>query len=130
MHRESFEGLMVFHYYNRTALIQLIAETNQHLATSQSMYKDFFQDDFRDFFETMKGLELGYVNYNYEKPDKNVMPRDDFMYTRFLKIAEEYPNQGILCVVGNTHLEKNWSGSNLRNTPTSPFFNATANIMV
>lgn len=128
-HRESFQGLSVMYYYDREVVESLVLKTIDEMERKSEKYTTFFGDDFVQFATMILEMDDG-LTFDYTNPNNNYKFRDRLIYKKFITLAEEYPNTGILCVIGMRHATKGSSIYKLDKLDFSPFQNQVMIIKV
>ncbi|MEO9870065.1 TraB/GumN family protein [Ekhidna sp.] len=118
-HRESYQGLSVMYYYDREIVESLVLKTIDELERKSKEYMKFFGDDFVDFATMILEMDDG-LTFDYTNPNNNYKFRDRLIYKKFVSLVEDYPNKGILCVIGMRHATKGSSIYKLNNLDSSP----------
>ncbi len=121
-HRESYQGISVMYYYNREVVESLILKTIDEMDRNSEAYTDFFGDDFVQFATMILEMDDG-LTFDYTNPNNNYKFRDRLIYKKFISLTEEYPEYGVLCVIGMRHATKGSSISKLDKLPFSPLQN-------
>lgn len=119
VHRESFQGLSVMYYYNREVVESLVLKTIDELERKSEEYTNFFEDDFVQFATMILEMDDG-LTFDYTNPNNNYKFRDRLIYKKFISLMEEYPDNGVLCVIGMRHASKGSSISKLDKLDFSP----------
>ncbi|WP_425392257.1 hypothetical protein [Ekhidna sp.] len=120
-HRESFQGLSVMHYYDREVIQSLVLLTIDEMEQKSEAYTNFFGDDFIQFATMILDMDDG-LTFDYTNPNQNYKFRDRLIYDKFISLTDEYPDKGILCVIGMRHATKNSSIYQLNNLKSSPLY--------
>ncbi|WP_420316025.1 hypothetical protein [Ekhidna sp.] len=120
-HRESFQGLSVMHYYDRKIVENLVLLTIDEMEQKSELYTEFFQDDFIQFATIILEMDDG-LTFDYTNPNNKYKFRDRLILQKFHSLIEDYPNTGILCVIGMRHATKNSSIYKLDNEENSPLY--------
>lgn len=128
-HRESYQGLSVMYYYDREIVERLILKTIDEIDRKSELYTDFFGADFIEFATMILEMDDG-LTFDYTNPNNNYKFRDRLIYKKFIELNEEYPDSGILCVIGMRHATKGSSISKLDNLSFSPLYKKVAIIKV
>jgi hypothetical protein len=111
VHRQSFDGLNIFHYYDRKRMVAMITDTYLDYQINKTIYSEFFGSNATHFDRIIQDLYAGYVRFNARRPNANFKFRDDIIYQRFVDLMNGYPTTGILCTIGAAHLKPKSSGS-------------------
>lgn len=128
-HREQFDGLSVMFYYDKQLVTQLVRYTFNDIQNQEAVYEEFFSDDFLQFVVMILDMDNGLI-FDYTNPNTNYKFRDRLIYGKFTELLEDYPDKGILCVIGLRHATKGSSIFNLNTMPTSPLLNKVMNIRI
>lgn len=121
-HRESYQGLSVMYYYDREVVESLVLKTIDEMERKSDEYTSFFGDDFVQFATMILEMDDG-LTFDYTNPNNNYKFRDRLIYKKFVSLAEEYPDTGILCVIGMRHATKGSSIYKLDKLSFSPLEN-------
>ena len=120
-HREQYQGLSVMYYYDRELVESLVLTTINEMERKSKDYTRFFDDDFVQFATMILDMDDG-LTFDYTNPNNNYKFRDRLIYKKFVSLVEEYPNKGILCVIGMRHATKGSSIHKLDNLTFSPLY--------
>lgn len=126
-HRESYQNLLVHFYYPKDYMAQLVANTLADLQVRPEAYEQVLADRFEDFQEMITDMQHGLL-FDYTNPLTNYKYRDTLIEGKFLELADEYPSEGILCVIGMRHMEKRSSIYKLNERSGSPWENQVVKI--
>ncbi len=118
-HRESYQGLSVMYYYDREVVESLVLKTIDEMERKSEIYTTFFGDEFVQFATLILEMDDG-LTFDYTNPNNNYKFRDRLIYKKFISLVEEYPDKGILCVIGMRHASKGSSISKLDKLDFSP----------
>ncbi|WP_436515546.1 hypothetical protein [Ekhidna sp. To15] len=118
-HRESYQGLSVMYYYDREVVESLVLKTIDEMERKSDAYTSFFEDDFVQFATMILEMDDG-LTFDYTNPNNNYKFRDRLIYKKFISLVEEYPDTGVLCVIGMRHATKGSSISKLDKLDFSP----------
>ncbi len=121
-HRESYQGLSVMYYYDRELVERLILKTIDDIDRKSDLYTNFFGEDFIEFATMILEMDDG-LTFDYTNPNNNYKFRDRLIYKKFIDLNEEYPESGVLCVIGMRHATKGSSISKLDKLSFSPLQN-------
>ncbi len=128
-HREKYQGLSVMYYYDREVVESLVLMTIDEMERKSDDYTDFFGDDFVRFATMILEMDDG-LTFDYTNPNNNYKFRDRLIYRKFESLVEEYPETGILCVIGMRHATKGSSIYKLDKLPFSPLYGKVSIIKV
>lgn len=128
-HRESFQGLSVMYYYDRELIESLVLITIDELERKSEAYTEFFGDDFVQFATMILEMDDG-LTFDYTNPNNNYKFRDRLIYRKFTSLVEEFPDMGILCVIGMRHATKGSSIYKLDKLDFSPLYGKVSIIKV
>lgn len=118
-HRESYQGLSVMYYYDREVVEGLVLKTIDEMERKSEDYTNFFEDDFVQFATMILEMDDG-LTFDYTNPNNNYKFRDRLIYKKFISLVEEYPDKGVLCVIGMRHATKGSSIYKLDKLDFSP----------
>lgn len=118
-HRESYQGLSVMYYYDREVVEGLVLKTIDEMERKSEDYTNFFEDDFVQFATMILEMDDG-LTFDYTNPNNNYKFRDRLIYKKFVSLVEEYPDKGVLCVIGMRHATKGSSIYKLDKLDFSP----------
>ncbi|MEP0987806.1 hypothetical protein [Ekhidna sp.] len=118
-HRESYEGLSVMYYYDRDLVEQLVLTSIDDMERKSEAYTEFFGNDFVQFATMILEMDDG-LTFDYTNPNNNYKFRDRLIYKKFISLTEEYPDKGVLCVIGMRHATKGSSIYKLDKLTFSP----------
>ncbi len=128
-HREQYQGISVMYYYDRELVESLVLTTINEMERKSKDYTRFFGDDFIQFATMILDMDDG-LTFDYTNPNNNYKFRDRLIYKKFVALAEEFPNKGILCVIGMRHATKGSSIHKLDNLTFSPLYQKVTIIKV
>ena len=128
-HREQYQGLSVMYYYDREVVETLILTTINEMERKSEDYTQFFGDDFVQFATMILDMDDG-LTFDYTNPNNNYKFRDRLIYKKFTSLAEEFPDKGILCVIGMRHATKGSSIYKLDKLDFSPLYNKVSVIKI
>ncbi|MEP1033596.1 hypothetical protein [Ekhidna sp.] len=128
-HRESYQGLSVMYYYDREVIESLVLKTIDEIERKSEEYTNFFGDDFVQFATLILEMDDG-LTFDYTNPNNNYKFRDRLIYQKFTSLVEEFPDTGILCVIGMRHATKGSSIYKLDKLDFSPVQNQVMIIKV
>lgn len=121
-HRESYQGLSVMYYYDREIVEGLVLKTIDEMEHKSEIYTNYFGQDFIQFATMILEMDDG-LTFDYTNPNNNYKFRDRLIYKNFISLVEEYPETGVLCVIGMRHATKGSSIYKLDNLDFSPLQN-------
>lgn len=128
-HRESYQGLSVMYYYDRELIESLVLITIDELERKSEAYTEFFGDDFVQFATMILEMDDG-LTFDYTNPNNNYKFRDRLIYRKFTSLVEEFPDTGILCVIGMRHATKGSSIHKLDKLDFSPLYGKVSIIKI
>lgn len=128
-HREQFDGLAVMYYYDRDLVERLVLHTLQELKEKEADFRQFLEDDFAQFSRMITEMDQGIV-FDYTNPNTNYKFRDRLIEKKMSDLAKEFPDQGILTVIGMRHATKGSSLINLSTDINSPIYEKVMTIRV
>ncbi|MEQ6167409.1 hypothetical protein AAOE16_09450 [Ekhidna sp. MALMAid0563] len=128
-HREQYQGLSVMYYYDREVVESLVLMTIEEMERKSDEYTSFFGDDFVRFATMILEMDDG-LTFDYTNPNNNYKFRDRLIYRKFESLIEEYPETGILCVIGMRHATKGSSIYKLDKLSFSPLYGKISIIKV
>ena len=128
-HRESYQGLSVMYYYDRELIESLVLITIDELERKSEAYTEFFGDDFVQFATMILEMDDG-LTFDYTNPNNNYKFRDRLIYRKFESLINEFPDTGILCVIGMRHATKGSSIYKLDKLGFSPLYGKVSIIKI
>jgi erythromycin esterase-like protein len=128
-HRDQFQGLSVMFYYDKDLVSALVNRTYDDITTRPSIYETYFEQDFVMFATMIQDMSDG-LYFDYTNPNTKYKFRDRLIYGKFTQLLEDYPNKGILCVIGERHALKKSSIAKLGSSETSPIKDQVMNIRI
>lgn len=128
-HREQYQGLSVMYYYDRDLIENLVLMTIEEMERKSDDYTSFFGDDFIQFATMILEMDDG-LTFDYTNPNNNYKFRDRLIHKKFESLVEEYPDTGILCVIGMRHATKGSSIYKLDKLPFSPLYGKVSVIKI
>ncbi len=128
-HREQFQGLSVMYYYDREVVEALVLKTIDEMERKSRDYTRFFGDDFVQFATMILDMDDG-LTFDYTNPNNNYKFRDRLIYKKIISLNEEFPDTGVLCVIGMRHATKGSSIHKLDNLSFSPLYDKVSIIKI
>ena len=128
-HRAQFEGLSVMYYYDRELVERLVLKTIDEMERKSEAYMQFFGDYFIEFATMILEMDDG-LTFDYTNPNNNYKFRDRLIYKKTISLVEDYPEMGVLCVIGMRHATKGSSIYKLDNLSFSPLYGKVATIRI